>query len=497
MSAGGVGVVASEIVAGGVGVVAGGAVVFVAAFSLGAVVGIFIHKARLRRWISSNRPSSSGFSVDHPLPSGHGENAVPSHSTDSSRSVDRPLPSVLRLSFSKLLREAWDNNDRTESEKATAEDELKCLTSSLEVLRTGIVVCDSQGRVITRNSMAATFVAARHGKALVAEVLSDLLDLALSGITESHVLELSGHPRNTYEIKASPIENGGEILGAVALVFDITGEHRINTIRQDFVANVSHELKTPVGALSLLAESLSADLDREVFESLVERIRVESGRADEIIDGLLDLSYIEAGKRHLDELVDLSDAVTESMNHVAEAAEKRGVRLDFSDVGDALETGDIFGTDEAFRTGEASGTGEASDTGGVFDAASDRLKPEMSVLGSQVLLVSALVNLLENAIKFTDPGGLVEVRVKRSDSTVSVVVRDDGVGIPVADQSRIFERFYRVDRSRVFSKSGVGLGLSIVRHIVLNHGGEVTVKSQEGKGSTFTITLPTSSAREW
>lgn len=336
---------------------------------------------------------------------------------------------------------------------------MRRLTSSLEELCIGVIVCDLRGRAMFRNSAADVFVSARHGEALVADALEDLLERALAGSGGTIVVEVRGEPSRAYEVAASPIEDSGELLGAVALVEDITELHRVHVMRRDFVANVSHELKTPIGALSLLADSLSAassaDSDSEAFDSLVGRIRLEARRASDIIDSLLALSRIEAGQQRLDEAVDVGLVVGESLGLIAEAAARRGVRL----------------------------------------SAQDAAGAPLLVLGSRVQLVSALSNLLDNAVKFTDPGGWVEVAATRADGSVVVAVRDNGVGIPVNEQPRIFERFYRVDRSRGRSSGGTGLGLSIVQHVVLNHGGDVTVESREGRGAAFTISLPAHEGR--
>lgn len=464
-------------------IIVGGLLVFVS----GAVVSVAVYKMRIRSWILEHQPTSRE-EVDTPVSASvsvgrqRKQNTKRLNSglrktiTSIGFSCRRSSASVRGSSFRYALHQAWTQTQQAERGSTRLQRKFVCLADSLDVLQTGIVVCDNRGREVTRNLAAESFVAARHGDVLVADAIADLRDKALNGQTETSTVELLGRPRRTYEVKASPIKKNGKILGLVVLVRDITEEQRINDMRRDFVANVSHELKTPIGALILLAESLSADLEPEVLESLIRRIQVESERASETIDGLLNLAYIEANKQPLDEVVDVVDVIDESLNRATETADKRGVSL-------TMEVAVDVGKVDA----------EKVDTEASSESAVDNCyaKPEMLVSGSRVLLVSAVLNLIDNAVKFTDPGGRVEVKAGRCQNQVKVLVRDNGIGIAAAEQARIFERFYCVDRSRVRDDdSGIGLGLSIVRHIVRHHGGDVTVKSQEGQGSDFEVSLP-------
>jgi len=240
--------------------------------------------------------------------------------------------------------------------------------------------------------------------------------------------------------------------GTVVLVDDVSELRRLEAVRRDFVANVSHEPRTPVGAMGVLAETLADELDPEVMRRLASRITGEAERAGRLIDGLLDLSRIEAAGVHGSRRVDLGTVVATAIERVRHLAEQQGVEL----VAPAGAT-------------------------------------DVAVQGDENQLVSAVVNLLENAVKYSDEGSAVEVSAGTpSPGSVEVVVRDRGIGIPARDLERIFERFYRVDRARSRETGGTGLGLSIVRHVATNHGGEVLVESQEGRGSTFTLRLPSS-----
>jgi two-component system sensor histidine kinase SenX3 len=238
---------------------------------------------------------------------------------------------------------------------------------------------------------------------------------------------------------------------------DITDQERIDAIRRDFVANVSHELKTPVGALSVLAEALAESDGEEDRRRLGARLEDESRRLAALVDDILDLSLVESEKPSLVE-VDLCEVIAEVRARVGVVAESAAMEV-------------------------------------VVDAPGDSVVVE----GDKRQLVSAVANLVDNAIKYssfrTETGGRVWVRVKREGDHAVLEVEDHGIGISERHRGRIFERFYRVDRSRSRARGGTGLGLAIVRHVALNHGGSVEVESTPGVGSTFRLRIPVERAR--
>jgi two-component system sensor histidine kinase SenX3 len=238
-------------------------------------------------------------------------------------------------------------------------------------------------------------------------------------------------------------------VGAVALVDDVSELRRLEAVRRDFVANLSHELKTPLGALSLLAETLDGEEDPDVVVRLTARVGAEATRFSRIVDDLLDLSRIEAGGTGTLAPVALSAVLDEAVDGFYDQATARGITLQVSP-----------------------------------------LSPGLWVTGNRRDLVSALANLVDNAIKYSEPGAAVAVGGERRANRACLWVRDQGIGIPRRDQERIFERFYRVDRARSRSTGGTGLGLAIVRHVAAYHGGDVTVESVEGEGSVFTLRIP-------
>ena len=384
----------------------------------GAIAGIALDRARLRRWLRSR--SAAGRSDDGP-----------------------------RLSARRFVEAAQRRQDLAEDDRLSAETAAQRLEASLDALRAGLVLCDRSGRVVADNEAARAFLQARHGEALVGRVIKDLLSRARAGERVTTTVELHTEPRRSYEVEARPVERQGETLGAVALVRDTTEHHRIESVRRDFVANVSHELKTPIGALTLLADSLTAGPESEVAARLAARMQVEIQRVDNTIDDLLTLAILEDESSRDDERVDISAVVAAAADRISETAEQKDIKVVVS---------------------------------GPEDPAAIR--------GSRLHLESALFNLLDNAVKFSEPGGRVDVLVETDQRTLSVSVADEGIGIPATERSRIFERFYRVDRARSRNTGGTGLGLSIVRHAALNHGGDVSVTSREGYGSQFTITLP-------
>jgi two-component system sensor histidine kinase SenX3 len=245
------------------------------------------------------------------------------------------------------------------------------------------------------------------------------------------------------------VVGGSDRLGVLVAIEDVTDRLRLEAVRRDFVANIGHELKTPVGAIGLLAETLAAEDDPDVTRRLAERMTGEAHRVGRIIDDLLHLSRIEAEEQKVREAVTVQAIVDEAVERVRTVAEARGISIATTGVG-----------------------------------------RRHTLRGDRLQLVSAIANLLENACKYSDEHSTVQLSSTTDGTWIEIAVRDEGIGIPTVDLERVFERFYRVDRARSRETGGTGLGLSIVRHIASNHGGEVTVASAEGEGSTFTLRLP-------
>jgi two-component system sensor histidine kinase SenX3 len=331
-------------------------------------------------------------------------------------------------------------------------DLAKRLAAALDVLAVGVVVCDEHGEEVYRNDPAVLGQAGARD-ALAEQAITGLLDAARRGERAERALELFSPVRRNLALSAYPIRAGSVPLGGVVVIEDVSERRRIDTVRRDFVANVSHELKTPVGALSLLAETLDGEEDTETISMLAGRVGAEVERLGRIINDLLDLSRIESEERPPSDLVAVHNVVAEAVEPLRAVAAAKGIQLEIDEVPTSLVV-----------------NGDAED------------------------LVSAVSNLVDNAVKYSPTGSPVAVRVTADPSTVSIEVVDRGIGIPARDRERIFERFYRVDRARSRLTGGTGLGLSIVRHVAVNHGGEVTVSSEEGAGSTFVLRLPLAAA---
>jgi two-component system, OmpR family, sensor histidine kinase SenX3 len=328
------------------------------------------------------------------------------------------------------------------------EEHLERLRQALDALDLWVFISDADGEVVVRNRSALVgSTGALHTDVLVREAADAMLEQARGGRRVNRVLELFGPPSRVVVVNASPLANGG----AIATVEDATERSRLESVRTDFVANVSHELKTPVGAIAVLAEALVDETDLDVVSRFAAKMVGEAHRMGNTIDDLLELSRIELGGETLRQHVDVPLVVAEAVERVDAEATQRHIEV-------AVEC-----------------------------------DPDASVEGDARQILSALGNLVENAVKYSDDGATVRVTARTTDTGVEIQVSDTGAGIPARDLDRIFERFYRVDRARSRGTGGTGLGLSIVRHVATNHGGKVTVTSREGEGSTFTLTLPSGS----
>jgi len=374
---------------------------------------------------------------------------------DLAPGADDELGSLAR-SLNRMAAQLRDSLDKLSLESARRE---AILSSMVE----GVLAVDQQMRITFCNASFARVTAIPlpiPQRAPLLEVVRDagLLDMLsrvlASGEPLKGRLELSAANGRSFEVQVAPLPASSR-QGAIAVLHDITDLERLERVRKDFVANVSHELRTPLAAIRGYAETLleGALEDPENNRQFLEIIKAQAARLNNIASDLLILSELESGRAEPAE---------------AEAFSIRGV------------------LDNALRTveSEARVRGVTLVCGQVEDA---------SVSGSKIRLEQALVNLLDNAIKFNRPAGEVRIEItRRPDRQVRISVADTGIGIPSQDLSRIFERFYRVDKARSRAVGGTGLGLSIVKHILERMKGTVSVTSDLGKGSVFSITLPRS-----
>ena len=327
---------------------------------------------------------------------------------------------------------------------AERDNQLESLMHALDMLATGVVVAElATGRTL-RNKAARSMTGVRFVDVLVEQAADEMIDEVKKGFSGERVLETVSGTTRFFKIQGQATSGQR----AIVTIEDITEKSRIDTVQTDFVANLSHELKTPIGAVAALADSLNGETETEVVGRLAERIATESHRMSRIVDDLLDLSRIEFGGTEEWSEFDLAQVLVEVVSTHQHSAKRQGLGLSL--------------------------TGSA----------------ELWVRGDRSQLNSMLSNLVDNAIKYSESGGVVMVEGTIKDDEIVVSVKDRGIGISERDQKRIFERFYRVDKARSRATGGTGLGLSIVRHIVLEHGGSIDVKSEEGLGSTFMVTLP-------
>ena len=323
------------------------------------------------------------------------------------------------------------------------------LVGAFAELNDGVIVVDEGGDVVLRNGVAEQLTGSEGGDPLTTDAVWELLDRALRGLEGERELRLFGPPRRVLHVRAVALDDGTRPVGAAAFLRDVSESRRIENMRRDFVANVSHELKTPIGALGLLAETMAGEEDGEMLRRLADRVLHEAERLERTVEDLLDLSLLEAQENPERDLIPVDLIMQDAAERMAAGAEAAGIPIE------------------------------------ITEPASDIL-----VSRDRRQVTSALFNLLDNAVKYSEEGGKVEFAADAEGSQVVFSVRDHGIGIPGRDLERIFERFYRVDRTRSRATGGTGLGLAIVRHVAQAHGGEVSVESQEGQGSTFHLKLP-------
>ena len=262
-----------------------------------------------------------------------------------------------------------------------------------------------------------------------------------------------GAGKREFEVSVSPLNDEGMVL---VLISDQSEARRIDAVRRDFVANVSHELKTPIGALGLLSEAILGAKDQpDAVVKFASRMQIEAKRLTDLVQEIIDLSRLQSSdplQKAFD--VESSDVVREAVAQAALSAESRKITVEIGEIEDA------------------------------------------TVIGDRDQLIMAVLNLLENAINYSPENTKVSVVVKVKEELLEISVTDQGIGIAEGELARVFERFYRVDPARSRMTGGTGLGLSIVKHVALNHGGDIKVWSKEGVGSTFTLQLPIAKSLE-
>lgn len=340
------------------------------------------------------------------------------------------------------------------------DDENQQLRAIFNSMVEGVIVLDKAGRLISINpTVEKIFGVLKNGaegklflEAIpnndIAEIISEVLK---SGEAVSKELALVWPVQKIFQVNALPLSGGREVIGCLVVIHDITQIRKLETVRRDFVANVSHELKTPLTSIKGFIETLleGALEKKDEVSNFLKIIQEQANRLDSLINDLLELSYLESGQaKPSPEELSLRHIVDEILSGFRAQLKKRAV-----------------------------------------EAVND-IPAQLFVKADKEKIRQALVNLLSNAIKFNKDKGFIRIYAQEFGEKVTVTVEDSGIGIPAKDIPRIFERFYRVDKARSRELGGTGLGLSIVKHIVELHGGSVGVESTEGLGSRFFFTLP-------
>jgi len=325
----------------------------------------------------------------------------------------------------------------------------------LELMGSVGIVLDGSNRVVGTNSWAESFGLVARGLLVHAEI-ADLAKRARSG---SNIESFEGVLRvGLAQEKVSVAAKAKLVEGdyVVLVLEDRTSDIRLDKTRRDFIENISHELKTPIGAIALLSEAIQeAGDDREAVAKFASSLNKESSRLTFLVQDIIKLSRLQSEEVLASaEIVDLHDVMAEAIDRNEQLAASRKIRLN---------------SEQA---------------------------PKLEVFGNKEMLITAVKNLIENAISYSEPGTSVGIGCSAKESIAEITVTDSGAGISPENQQRIFERFYRADPSRSRETGGTGLGLSIVKHVAKIHRGEIKLFSQVGVGSTFTLRVPLATASD-
>jgi len=331
------------------------------------------------------------------------------------------------------------------------------LIKTLESLEVESLVLVPGESILFQSPGIAAFGIIKDERIVSEDLMALIRVVRRSGETHRGALELARGPigagKRELKVSVTPLNEDGMVL---ILLADESEARRVEAVRRDFVANVSHELKTPIGALGLLSEAILGAKDQpEEVVRFATRMQNESKRLADLVQEIIDLSRLQSSDPLQKAFaVEIGDVVREAVSQAQFSSEQRNIALEIGEVEDA------------------------------------------TVIGDRDQIVTAIHNLIENAVNYSPENTKVSIVTKRSGNLIEISVTDQGIGIAESDLTRIFERFYRVDPARSRLTGGTGLGLSIVKHVALNHGGDVKVWSKVGVGSTFTLLLPIASIEE-
>ena len=367
--------------------------------------------------------------------------------------LDSPLSNKVYEELSPLLKRMDAQQRQLKHQSEELKQKREEFETATENMSEGLIILNEKGVILSINRAAAKMLGLSEdsvGKDIFSEKtsvnLKEPTQIALSGKNTEEVFALRD---GNCQLLANPVSTDGKVTGAALLVLDVTEKERAEQMRREFTANVSHELKTPLQTISgyaeLLANGMVADKDKTAFS---EKIYAEAQRMIRLIEDIIKLSNLDEGAVELTrETVDLYVTAENTVRSLLPAAKKANVTLSLNG-----ENAEIYGIPQ--------------------------------------LLTAVVYNLCDNAIKYNKDGGTVFVNVKNNAENIVLSVRDTGIGIPKEQQERIFERFYRVDKSHSKEVGGTGLGLSIVKHAAKLHDAKITLESEVGKGTGITVIFP-------
>ena len=368
--------------------------------------------------------------------------------------LDRPLENDTYEELSPLLNRINQQHKEIEMQMRYLKQRTDEFTQITESMKEGLILLDNKGNVLSINEAAQNILETDSdciGQSFLSIERSCNINNAIqSAFEEGHSEIYAQYGSREYQVDISRIESGGETVGAVLLAFDITEQQNAQRNRREFTANVSHELKTPlqgiIGSAELIENGMVKPEDMPRFTG---HIRKEASRLVTLIEDILRLSQLDEGRQMPSEQVDLFELAEEVRSVLEGACEAKHINMKL--------------------------TGE-----------------HVSIDGVKRLLYEIIYNLCDNAVKYNNEGGIADIDISADEKNAYITVRDSGIGIPQDQQQRVFERFYRVDKSHSKESGGTGLGLSIVKHAVSYHNGTVSMKSEPGNGTEIRVSIPLS-----
>ena len=368
--------------------------------------------------------------------------------------LDRPLENDTYEELSPLLNRINQQHKEIEMQMRYLKQRTDEFTQITESMKEGLILLDNKGNVLSINEAAQNILETDSdciGQSFLSIERSRNINNAIqSAFEEGHSEIYAQYGSREYQVDISRIESGGETVGAVLLAFDITEQQNAQRNRREFTANVSHELKTPLQGIIGSAELIENGMVKpEDMSRFIGHIRKEASRLVTLIEDIIRLSQLDEGRQMPSEQVDLFELAEEVRSVLEGACEAKHINMKL-------------------------------------------MGEHVSIDGVKRLLYEIIYNLCDNAVKYNNEGGIADIDISSDEKNAYITVRDSGIGIPQDQQQRVFERFYRVDKSHSKESGGTGLGLSIVKHAVSYHNGTVSMKSEPGNGTEIRVSIPLS-----